>query len=129
MKNATFTPITYNNDLYLLAIPVPVDAPLEQVRQPVHHFFSIDKSGSMHRTLPELIEDLKKQVRLLEKGDAVTFGWFSSKNEFGFPIKCFRIVDEQSFAELDRLFDLHKESLNLTCFSDALREIEINNFQ
>lgn len=119
-----FTPITSSGNLLLAAQPIEKTSPVTAVRQPVHHIFVIDKSGSMYGTLPELIEDLKRQVRQLQKGDAVTFAWFSSRGESGFPIKVFRIVDESSFAELDRLFDQHKRAMNLTCFSGVLGEVE-----
>lgn len=123
MKFAKFTPVNAIKTLFLGAIPFASDAPTVEVRRPVHHFFIIDKSGSMWSTLPGLIEDLKKQVRNLKTGDSVTFGWFSSRGESGFPIKARTIVDENSFRELDRLFDEHKEAMNLTCFSDSLAEV------
>lgn len=94
------------------------------VRQPLHQLFVIDKSGSMYGTLSALIEDLKKQCRTLHTGDYVSFAWFSSRGEFGFPIKAFQIIDESSFEKLDRLFDSHKKALNLTCFSEVLTEAE-----
>lgn len=100
----------------------PVAKEVEVVNDSIHHLWILDRSGSMYGVLPKVIEDLKRQARTLQKGDALTFGYFSSKGQYGFPIKLFRIVDESSYGELDRLFDQHKQTLGLTCFSEILNE-------
>ena len=100
----------------------PVEQEVEQQNESVHHIWILDRSGSMYRTLPAVIEDLKKQARTLEDGDALSFGYFSSKGQYGFPVKVFRINGEQSFEELDKLFDMHSETMSMTCFSDVLQE-------
>lgn len=88
----------------------------------IHHLWILDRSGSMNGFLPKVIDDLKKQCRTLKPGDALSFGYFSSKGQYGFPIKLFRIINEESYKELDRLFDQHKTTLGMTCFSEILND-------
>lgn len=108
-------------DLKLIKFPVQEEIKMMN-NSNIHHLWILDRSGSMYGALPKIIQDLKKQARTLQKGDALSFGYFSSRGQFGFPIKLFRIVDENSFAELDKLFDQHKTTLGLTCFSEILIE-------
>lgn len=88
----------------------------------VHHLWIIDRSGSMGSTLPKVIDDLKKQVRTLKIGDALSFGWFSSEGKFRFPAVITRIVDEKSYAQLDKMFDENRNVIGMTCFSEILNE-------
>lgn len=106
----------------LKLVSFPVQEEVKQASGNIHHLWILDRSGSMYGVLPKVIEDMKRQVRTLQKGDALTFAYFSSKGQYGFPIKLFRIVDESSYKELDKLFDQHKSTLGMTCFSEVLGE-------
>src|SRR5689334_7447257 len=98
------SPITADGKLTLAAMKVKNDAPVTTVRKAIHHIFIVDRSGSMYNDLPQVVDDLKQQTRLLQKGDAVSFLWFSSHCQFGTPIKGFQVDGDSSLAELDRLF-------------------------
>lgn len=113
---------TYTVTENLSLVNFPVSAETKVVNENIHQIILVDRSGSMYSVLSRVIEDIKKKIRTLKVGDALTFGYFSSKGQFGFPIRMFRIVNEKSFDELDRLFDKHKNTLGLTCFSESLEE-------
>lgn len=89
----------------------------------LHHIWILDRSGSMGSTLKEVIRDLKSQCRKLKSGDALSFGWFSSKGMYGFPIKAFKITeDKECFNQLDKLFDQNSTVIGMTNFSEILSE-------
>lgn len=88
----------------------------------VHYSIVFDRSGSMWSSIDKMIEDLKKQIRSLRVGDALSFGYFASEGQFGFPIKAFGIVNEESFNQLDRMLDTQKSTLGCTCFSEILEQ-------
>jgi len=106
----------------ILGIPIKANSDTPK-KDGLHQIYIVDRSGSMTWDLPQVVEDLKKVSKQLRKGDAVTFGWFSSEGMYSFPIKCFKISDNESRTQLNRLFDEQKRAKSLTCFSEILGEL------
>lgn len=124
MKITDFCTLTPKESWLLGLIPLDHRTEIKESRQPLHLILVIDESYSMYYDLPRVIEDCKKQVRRLQPGDALTFGWFSSEGMSGFPIKGSFIANEKTFEIFDRLFDGHKRARAMTCFSESLAGVE-----
>ena len=52
-----------------------------------HHVHVIDRSGSMHGSIDELIEDVIATLTIMAPEDIVSVLWFSSVNEQGIIVK------------------------------------------
>lgn len=94
-----------------------------EVSSGLSKIFFIDTSGSMWATLQALKEDVKKQIRQCEVGDAVSVLWFSGKNQFDYVVRLHRITGEQSFDDIDTLID-RLSTKGMTCFSESLNALE-----
>jgi hypothetical protein len=91
----------------------------------VHFILVYDRSGSMSRSLPELIEHVKKAARQLRPGDYLSTFWYSGSNQHGCITKFARITGSESdFVMLDKLLDKYSGSVGCTVFSQVLAEIK-----
>ena len=110
-------------DLYLNEQFVTVEPQAEtKVRAAVNHIWLVDRSGSMSRELPRLIEDLKLRHRELNTQDTLSFGYFSSEGMYRFVFKGLKLTTEEDHNKLDQELNKYKQSLSLTCFSEILQD-------
>lgn len=110
-------------DLYLNEQFVTVEPQAEtKVRAAVNHIWLVDRSGSMSRELPRLIEDLKLRHRELNTQDTLSFGYFSSEGMYRFVFKGLKLTCEEDHNKLDQELNKYKQSLSLTCFSEILQD-------
>lgn len=86
----------------------------------MHHIHILDRSGSMHNHIAELIEDVKKTLRVVDRDDYVTVIWFSGHGEYRTVVKCAK-NDPDS---IDKILDSLKNTVGCTCFSDPIKELQ-----
>lgn len=110
-------------DLYLNEQFVTIKPRAEsKVRGAVNHIWLLDRSGSMSRELPRLIEDLKLKHGELNPEDTLSFGYFSSEGMYRFVFKGLKLTSEEDHNKLDQELNKYKQSLSLTCFSEILQD-------
>lgn len=119
--------VTIRPDLHLVAQHVPL--PVQSVQQhPLHHILLLDRSGSMHWTISQLIDNVTERILSLPVGDYVSVGYFSGEGEYRFVLKGFCIVktmDDLQDITIRKVLDELRHTLNTTCFSEILAESDI----
>ena len=110
------------DDLYLVQKEIIEETNQEPVQLKANHIFIIDRSGSMCCTLKQLIEDLIERCKQLPIGDTVTVGWFSTKGEYNWIIKGFKITEDADYTILENLLRKNNTVIGLTCFSEILAD-------
>jgi hypothetical protein len=106
----------------------PIDEQDENISDigPIHHIHILDRSGSMHKSINQLIDNVQQSFEIIDDDDYITIIWFSSHNEYKTLIKGAKKTDN-----IKKLLDGIRSVLGTTCFSDPLRETAavINDLQ
>ena len=89
------------------------------VAQSVHHIHIIDRSGSMHGEIRNLIEQVKDTLNLMGSDDIISIVWFSSEGQYRTLVK-----GAKNTPNLLTLLDSLKSTLGCTCFSDPVAEVK-----
>lgn len=109
--------------LYLVRVPVAVDAPVVVAKPPpTHHVMIIDCSGSMYSALPRIREQLKSKLpTLLSPGDFISIIWFSGRGQCDALVDCASINGPADISKLNTAIDRWLTAQCLTGFVDPLR--------
>ncbi len=86
----------------------------------VHHFFLLDVSGSMYRSIPLFKQELKNKLpSIMKNGDKITIIYFSGKGECGVLVSNVEVRSLLDFNALNSAIDkLH--DIGLTGFKEPL---------
>jgi hypothetical protein len=85
----------------------------------MHHIHILDRSGSMTNHIDELMENVKKTLRIIDPNDYITIIWFSGVGQYRSVVKCSKNDPET----LDKILDSLKSTVGCTCFSDPINEL------
>ena len=110
--------------LFLLEQDIPKKVEAVTVPDNINHIFITDVSGSMHSLLPKLADDMSNHVRKLQKGDTLSFAWFSGEDDYRYVIKGYKVTEDSDFDKLGKIFKDNLKSRGTTCFSEVLGETE-----
>ena len=86
----------------------------------MHHIHILDRSGSMYWCISDLMDDVKKTLRMIDKDDYVTILWFSGAGQYRTMVKCAKNDPES----IDKILDSLKSTVGMTCFSDPIKELD-----
>lgn len=110
--------------LFLLEQDIPKKVEAVTIPDNINHIFITDVSGSMHSLLPKLADDMSSHVRKLQKGDTLSFAWFSGEGDYRYVIKGYKVTEDKDFDKLEKIFKDNLKSRGTTCFSEVLDETE-----
>lgn len=100
-----------------------VESTTEPTARHTNHIWIYDRSASMTNLLPQLVTDMCNYVdNLLEDGEHLTLAWFSSEGVFNVMVKGVQISPESRIA-IKSMIQSNADPINLTCFSEVLREV------
>lgn len=81
----------------------------------------IDRSGSMHYEIGNVIDNVIEAVNQFPKGDMISIGWFSTEGgTYRFEIIGYALTDDRS--AVVRILNKMRSVINLTCFSEILTD-------
>lgn len=86
----------------------------------LHHIHILDRSGSMYNDIDNLIDNVQKTIEVIGEKDLLTIIWFSSAGQHRTVIK-----GATKFENLNSILDGLRSTLNCTCFSDPLKEVNL----
>lgn len=99
-------------------VPVIVAGPKKA--QKTNHLWIFDRSHSMHWTIKALVQDMIEHRKVLNQGDTLSIGWFSTEGgRFDWLTKG-HVVSEDSANAIERLLKANATTIGLTCFSEIL---------
>ena len=111
--------LTIGSAKYTLVAVRPVESKTEERKQ-FHHVHVLDRSGSMHSDINNLIDNVKETVKETDANDLISIVWFSSPGQYRTLVK-----GAKSSEGLLKLLDSLRSVLGTTCFSDPIKEIEL----
>jgi von Willebrand factor type A domain len=83
----------------------------------LHHIHILDRSYSMYSDLPQLIENVKDTLTVMDENDLISVIWFSGEGE------CKTVFKGKSKRDMDDIkvmLDALKHPVGMTCFSESL---------
>lgn len=113
--------IKFDNGLSLVEQQVKIKKQVS-VKSAVNHIWIYDRSGSMCGDLSSLCKQLISLSKKIPKGDTFTLGWFSSKGDFNWILKGFKITDNTDYKFIEEAINKNSTTKNLTCFSEILAD-------
>lgn len=93
----------------------------EVVDERMHHIHILDRSGSMWSHIDDLMEDVKKTLRMCSDEDLITVLWFSGAGQYRTILKGVKAAERE---DIDKILDSLKSTVGCTCFSDPLKELQ-----
>jgi len=107
-------------DLYLVEKTIKTDVVTET--EATNHIWIYDRSWSMSRELPQLVEDMIIKAKDIPVGDTISLGWFSGEGDYNFILKGFKITEKRDYALLEKAIRKNRRPISCTCFSEILAE-------
>jgi von Willebrand factor type A domain len=98
----------------------------EQVQEGVtvdrlHFIHLLDRSGSMHSHLPRLMDEVDETLEYMSDNDLISVVWFSGEGQYK---TVFKGKSKRDRDDIKVLLNSLKNSVGLTCFSEALKEAD-----
>lgn len=90
-------------------------------KEPTNYICLIDRSGSMYSTLPQLLEDLSKQLDTFDSNGFLTIGWFSGQGQNGWICKGTPLSQKE---QIRKMLKNYNHTLGMTIFSEILADTE-----
>ena len=90
------------------------------VSKPVNNLLIFDRSGSMYRTLEQVVEDIKSLLPKFNAQDTISIGWFSGEGSFGWIVKGMSVSNTES---IRKTLDNYKNTVGTTCFSEIINDL------
>lgn len=103
--------------LRLVGVPTEVEKVEEDVL--TNYVFIIDCSGSMYSYLDKLKTDIKANLTGLVSNSTISIARFSSKGDYNFFVKGFKLNGSEDLAGLFKLIDKYIHSSGCTCYSEV----------
>lgn len=97
-----------------------VDVPVV-VNRKTHIIFQLDFSGSMYGSERDLKNDMKRIVRQLRVGDAVTVMHFASRGDLKVALEAYKITDAADYVFIERQID-NMYTRGCTNYTDGMRK-------
>lgn len=119
--------VKIKDKLFVNVIPAPVHV-AKAVETPsveeeaTNQFIILDRSGSMHYYLRDVVEQVKDYVKSLPEGSTVSVGYFSGTNQYNISVP---FVLKKEISGLVSLIDTYRFSLGATNFVQILDKLNV----
>lgn len=114
--------VKVSDGLYLVSQTLAVETPAVPVVVPTHHILWVDCSGSMYGELSKVRQHMKnKLATLVNEGDVVTIGWFSSRGQYGTLFEALPVRTLRDLTDMHKAIDRFLQPMGATGFRDPIR--------